>query len=145
MPLASRRKKWRRQVGEAAVYVAVQVAADWQTYVNAYDAGHFAWIQDPLAAAMHYKRSASIHELLLLLRSPQAIANRIRSRMPTMFPGHTNDINRLLRYSTFFTTTSIVRAEKSRSTRRRRNASLAAFLLHCPGTSWCAGREVPTA
>lgn len=53
MPLASRRKKWRRQVGEAAVYVAAQVAADWQTYVNAYDTGHFAWIQDPLAAAVH--------------------------------------------------------------------------------------------
>ena len=47
------RKKWRRQVAVAAVHMAAQVAVDWQTYANAYDAGHFACPRDPLATAVH--------------------------------------------------------------------------------------------
>jgi uncharacterized protein (DUF2252 family) len=47
------RKKWRRQVAEAAVDMATQVAADWQTYADAYDAGQFAPLPAPPAQAVH--------------------------------------------------------------------------------------------
>lgn len=47
------RKKWRRQVAEAAASMATQVAADWQTYANAYDAGQCVPLQIPVTHAVH--------------------------------------------------------------------------------------------
>lgn len=47
------RKKWRRQVADAAAHMATQVAADWQTYAIAYDAGELVPLRAPMARAVH--------------------------------------------------------------------------------------------
>jgi uncharacterized protein (DUF2252 family) len=47
------RKKWRSQVAEAAVHMATQMAADWQTYASAYDTGQLAPLRNPQAHAVH--------------------------------------------------------------------------------------------
>lgn len=47
------RKKWRRQVAEAAASMAAQVTADWHTYANAYDAAQFTPLQIPVTRAVH--------------------------------------------------------------------------------------------
>jgi uncharacterized protein (DUF2252 family) len=41
------KKKWQRQVAEAATAMAAQVMADWTTYTTAYDAGQFAATDPP--------------------------------------------------------------------------------------------------
>lgn len=47
------RRKWRRQVAAAATAMATQVAADWQTYASAYDAGQFELVPPRVAPAVH--------------------------------------------------------------------------------------------
>jgi len=41
------KKKWQRQVAEAATAMAAQVMADWASYTTAYDAGQFAATNPP--------------------------------------------------------------------------------------------------